>query len=189
MTPLADFTWRGLERTVSHKFTCGHCSSVVSTEHGYLFGSMPLIRVCPGCKQPTFFLKHKEQIPSPLPARSIQKMPDNIGRLYQEARIAISSRAYTGAVLVLRVLLLHVAADRGMKDVGKASFRGCVSFLVTEGYVGKREVGRVDQVRALGNDANHELTEITEDDATRALSFMEHLLLGLYEYQEGSPSP
>ncbi len=182
-------SWRDTTTAGGHArgFSCGYCNHRVSSEKVYLGPGDAQVYICPSCGNPSYFTGGY-QVPGHRPGRDVSGLPETIGRLYEESRTAIGAGTFTAAALILRVLLIHIASERGMKG-GGSSYKACVSFLVSAGYVAKNEESFVDQVRVLGNAANHELGEVTLAESEQALAFMEHLLLGLYEYPARAAAP
>lgn len=89
--------------THAHKFTCGYCDVFVASERAFhtTTGQEIRILICPHCKRPTFF-ENAAQHPGVAFGGSVDKLPADIGTLYDEARVCCSTSAYTAAVLILR---------------------------------------------------------------------------------------
>lgn len=134
---------------------------------------------------PTYFSPRDEQIPGPPPGRPISNLPEDLERLYEEARQCISVGAYTAAVLVCRKLLMNIAVTEGAPK--ESTFHSYVEFLANNGIIPAQAKKWVDYIRKRGNEANHEIVIMTRDDAYTLLSFMEVLLRSVYEFPSMIP--
>jgi hypothetical protein len=106
--------------------------------------------------------------------------------LYNEARLSTAAGAYTAAVLACRKILMHIAVERGA-EAGK-TFVAYVEHLKTAGYVPPGGEVWVDYIRTRGNEANHEILVMTEEDALALITFVEMLLRIIYEFPSMVPS-
>mgnify|MGYP001182325457 CR=1 FL=1 len=173
-------------------YTCGYCGHGVASEEGcnaqrqiaesYLeeYETVASIRICPYCNCPTFIIYDFVQIPGELPGHPVTSIPTEIDAVYEEARRSIASEAYTGAVLLFRKILMHMAVERGAP--ANASFAEYVDYLVQTGDVPSSAKSWVDFIRKRGNDATHKITVMEKQDALVLLNFVEMLLRILYEY-------
>ena len=105
--------------------------------------------------------------------------------VWKEVRECLGVGAYTAAVMMCRKLLFHVAVAHELpaKDAKDRapSFVEAVQHLESEGLISKRMRPWVDRIKDVGNDANHEITPITEDVAMDVATFTEQLLRLTYE--------
>jgi hypothetical protein len=120
------------------------------------------------------------QVPPPNFGEHIAHLPPDIESLYGEARSAMSGGAWTATVLVGRKLLMNVAATHGA--AGDLKFFQYVDYLVDNGYITPNMRPWVDQIRQLGNEANHELPSTTRESAARMMGFVAMLLRIVFEY-------
>lgn len=120
------------------------------------------------------------QTPRPAFGKSVASLPLDVERLYDEARRAMSVEAWTAAALVGRKLLMNVAATHGAED--KLTFNQYVDFLMTEGWITPPMRPWVDEIRLIGNEATHELPQITEERAIHLMAVLEMLLMVVFEY-------
>lgn len=176
-----DVDWQGAARLEPRTYRCGHCSRDVGPNRGYHAPSRPdyLIYVCSSCEKPTFF-EGGQQIPGALVGEDVQSLPGLIREVYDEARRCMSVRAHTAAVLACRKLLMNVAVAQGAEK--NKSFEYYVNYLSDEGWIAPNARPWVDRIRKLGNDATHEITHRSKDDAVDALVFIEMLLRTVYEF-------
>ena len=82
---------------------------------------------------------------------------------------------------------MHIAVDKGAEE-GKR-FIEYVEYLSDSGYVPPDGKGWVDHIRKKGNEANHEITIMLEEDALDLITFSEMLLRFIYEFQMRIPKP
>lgn len=74
---------------------------------------------------------------------------------------------------------MNIAVSKGSKEGG--SFASYVQFLKDNNYIPPGSEAWVDHIRKKGNEANHELPDMQEDDAEELLKFTEMLLRFVYE--------
>ena len=193
-SPPMPIDWRDIRHDVpSASWTCGHCGERVSIGAGWAGiddgnkQATVYIRPCPHCWLPTFFGPKGEPMPHAKPGRSVASLPNDVERLYEEARRAAIARAYTATVLCCRKILLHVAVERGADE--PKNFVACVQWLLEQSYLPGNAAGWVDYIRKLGNDANHEIVVMTEEQALHVLALTEQLLRNVYELPAMVPKP
>jgi hypothetical protein len=199
---MAEFLeWKDTSKLGSRKFTCGYCGSLVSSDVGY-YGSGkasakgPLfisssIYVCPGCTAPTYFWnilgEESVQTPAEPLGRPVEALPDGVKDIYAEARLAASSKAFTGCVLLCRTLLTHVAEEKGANV--KGTFQEHIEHLISCGALPAHSKAWVDQIRQHGNRATHQLELATPTMALEMLTFSEMVLKLIYEFPSKLPQP
>ncbi len=172
------------------KFTSAFCGRDVASEKGWnckaarLDRSIANIRFCPYCNRPSFF-EGISQFPRVPAGESVEHLPDDISKLYNEARLSAGANAPTAAVLALRKLLMNVAVQKGAKP--NQTFQQYVTFFSTEGYVPRGNEHWVDHIRERGNDANHEIALMEDVDAARLIEFAGMLLKLVYEFPSSLP--
>ena len=176
-----DQTWKNLRELPRRTYQCGHCGATTGSIHGYITNQTPgaTIYMCGGCNQPTYFTELR-QVPSPIAGNPVDKLPIEIHQLYEEARKCTSLGAYTACVLCCRKMLMHIAVECGAK--AGESFLSYVEFLAEKGYVPPNGSIWVDHIRKRGNEANHEIGLMSQDDAQELINFLEMLLKFIYEF-------
>lgn len=104
---------------------------------------------------------------------------------WEEVRSCLSVGAHTAAVMMCRKLLFHIAVSEGLpakKDNGRApGFAEAMNHLEAEGVVTKRMRSWADRIKDVGNEANHELTGYTIEQALDIAKFTRQLLHLAYE--------
>ena len=87
--------------------------------------------------------------------------------------------------MICRKLLLHVAYTHQRVSNSKArpfnNFAKAVQYLEDENVILASHKAWVDQIRELGNRANHELPNISGEEATNIARFTHQLFVNLYE--------
>ena len=94
----------------------------------------------------------------------------------------MQQNAPTAAAMASRKILMNVAVAHGATE--NENFAFYVSWLVENGLVTTQMRDWVDEIRELGNDANHEIELMSPEAAADLLSFAEMLLRVVYEYPE-----
>ena len=183
--------WTNEVTMTSREYKCGYCGNPLVSEKGYpgqIEGnSLAFIYVCHYCGSPTFFDDQESTQTPGIPfGNKVKNITDEgIIKLYDEARNCCKTNSYTAAVLSCRKLLMNIAVS---KDAPKGQkFVYYVKYLVKEGYVPTGGEKWVDQIRKIGNDANHEIALMKPEDAKLVLSFTEMLLKIIYEFPEMIP--
>jgi hypothetical protein len=187
VTVRIDGGWENIQGVPTKGYECGFCGNKVASERGWQTNAAPTnrrtgeIRVCPRCNNPTVFRAVDDlQLPGVRFGSAVQHLAPDAASLYEEARDCFASGAYTGSVMLLRKLLMHVAVEKGAK--AGLSFFEYVEYLDTSGYLGRDGKGWVDMIRKRGNEANHEIVLMKKEDGELLLSFAELLLKLLYEF-------
>lgn len=182
---LTNNAWQNLQGVHNQSFICGFCGVHVSSTLGMnLIGppnNQPVggVYICPNCKGPNFLGQHG-QYPSPALGRPVEHVPDDLNTLYEEARRSTSQNCYTGAVLLCRKILMHIAVEVGAPE--GLSFIEYVKYLSDQNYVPPNGRHWVDYIRKKGNEANHEILLMEQTDANDLLIFIEMLLKFIYEF-------
>lgn len=188
------------DRVNKKSYQCGYCGkSVISFEgmRTYIYPSYPEpltirtrmdlgksigVYICPNCKKPTFIddIFDGTQVPLPKRDNNLQNIPLEVMKVYQEALDAYSAEAFTGTTLLCRKLLMHIAVNLGAKE--GENFAYYVKFFDEQHFISPRSHGWVDEIRKIGNKANHELDVNTKEEAEKNLIFCEMILKSNYEY-------
>jgi len=180
-----DSSWRNEEILVSLSFTCWNCNNQVASDKGYKTHNDNLrkkIYLCPHCHAPNVFDVAGKSILSPLPGKEIKKLPENIKNVYDEVRKCMQSNSFTGAVMLMRKIIMNIAVHEGAEK--NKRFAEYVDYLCDNGIVHKKSKKKADSVRKLGNDANHEIENRTQEEAQNFFEFIELLLMANYEFAD-----
>ena len=160
-------------------FDCGFCGSRVAPSRGE-FAGLAKILVCNNCSRPTFIDEDHRQYPEKPFGNPVEVSDESVRSIYEEARQAISAGAHTASVLCSRKLLMHIAVERGAP--ADKNFTFYVEFLSANNHVPPACKTWIDQIRLLGNEANHQIQISEREDAEQLLQFNEMLLKIFYEY-------
>lgn len=170
--------WQQTSGIGQTRYTCGHCHVVVGPSTGYFNNAQagtPMSRakiyICPNCNRPTFVDEDRKQFPGVPLGEAVQHLPADVNALYEEARVCTSAGAHTAAVLTLRKLLMNVAVSKEAKP--DQSYLDYVNYLETKGYVPPDGREWVDQIRRLGNEANHEIKLMKQSEVEELIGFAE----------------
>ncbi len=184
-----DTSWSGTGTIKSKRYVCSYCNCRVSSDTGYKSGVSQIILICPDCDSPTYFPHHSKDkyIPSPSFGENVINLPDDVKKLYAEARRCMSVSAYSSTVMLCRKLLMHIAVEKGAK--GKLSFSDYVNWLDENNYIPPDGKGWVDYIRKKGNETNHVIQIMEKDDAEKLITFIGMLMKIIYEYPSMIPQP
>lgn len=184
--------WTPANPTVARRYQCGHCGATVAPTYGLDY-RVPsgvaqdiTVRICVDCNRPTY-LEQFNQFPGVPFGNPVNHLPPEMETLYQETRRCTSASAYTPAVLACRKMLMHIAVDKSAP--AGLSFMEYVEFLSSNGYIPPDGKGWVDHIRKKGNEANHEILLMNQQDAQELVSFVEMLLKFIYEFPNRIPKP
>ena len=133
--------WTNLKGISSKDYVCGHCNRIVTSAAGYYHDDKrKLIYICPKyeCNLPTFFFWDPDnaeelQLPAPLFGENVKSLPDDIEELYNEARRCMAVSAYTSAVMLCRILIMHIAVEEGAEK--KLAFWKYIDWLEKNNYI------------------------------------------------------
>lgn len=123
--------------------------------------------------------------PATRPLRDPKGLPAIDRAIWTEARSCLGVGANVAAVMLCRKLLFHMAVDSGLaakKNNGHApGFAEAVRHLQTTGKITADMEPWVARIKDVGNDANHEVTPVTAEEATTVATFTLQLLVLVYE--------
>lgn len=168
---------------------CGHCGAVSQLVIGHTFArgvdhvDVSWLR-CPRCLRGSV-VNGDVQSPPLMDFVTPDGLPKDESALWEQARSSLSVGAYAGVAMICRKLLLHVAHThrRGVNPDVKAfsNFAQAVEYLENEHVILASHKLWVDQIRKLGNRANHELPVIEQDEARNIMQFTHQLFVNVYE--------
>ncbi|OIR17000.1 hypothetical protein GALL_28210 [mine drainage metagenome] len=179
--------WYNVGGIGSKQFRCGHCGYSVANDKGYFAdnNSPRRIYICPNCDKPTYFDESARQYPGVAPGNEVQQLPQELARLYLEARNCCSVSAFTASVLTSRKMLMNIAVQQGAKE--GLRFVEYVEHLAANGFIPPNGKGWVDHIRKKGNEATHEISLMTQADAEELIAFSEMLLKFIFEFPSRVP--
>lgn len=166
---------------------CGHCNQTVAAlpiaSHPSTADAdqapVSTFLACPSCGKGTVRVLGQTFPPS-LQARPIEHVDEEVAQTWHEVRLAHAVGAYTGAVILCRKLLMHMACDRTGADAG-LKFVDYIDILINSGELPKSHQDLLHSVREAGNRATHLLESVNRHDATLTIRITEACLFNLYE--------
>ncbi|MDX2193036.1 MAG: DUF4145 domain-containing protein [Gemmatimonadales bacterium] len=179
--------WGNLQDIGPREYTCGHCDRLVASRQGWYNPDHGTSRIyiCPNCSAPSHFSGHG-QIPGFRTGETVRNLPQDIAAIYEEARASAASNCHTGAVLLARKLLMHIAVAQGAAPGLK--FIEYVEHLAAAGFVPPNGKAWVDHIRQKGNEATHELVLMGSTESEELITFVEMLLKFVYEFPSRVPT-
>jgi hypothetical protein len=171
---ISNFFWDKPTTLRSVKFTCGYCGHLVSSEKGWRLTERNGTQqnglfICPECQCPTFkYPQEDARVPDAAFGTSVSNLPSNLEALYEEARTCTADGAYTGAVLLLRKMLMNIAVNQGASEGRR--FIEYVDYLADNHYIPPNGRHWVDHIRKKGNEATHEIALMNHSDAKDSIS-------------------
>lgn len=178
--------WSSVSTINAQDFECGYCDRNVASDRGYFNQAVQghvigFIYICPKCANPTYF-SGKKQVPNPLPGNPLpEAAPKDVVSIYEEARKAYMGGAHTGAVLLCRKILIHIAHDLG--SPGKQTFNEAITWMNDNQHIPKNGLHVVKHIKDKGNEATHELVLSTAAEAGTLLMLVHRLVLFNYEFE------
>jgi hypothetical protein len=148
--------------------------------------------LCSACRRGSVLVEGRMQ-PSSRPLRTPIGLPEEDSAIWEEARSSLGVGAYTGTVMLCRKLLFHTAVKHGLpakrRNGHAPGYMEAVKHLQDSGIITSVMRSWVDKIKEVGNDANHELVPITEQQATDVATFTEQLLRLAYEMEALMANP
>lgn len=139
---------------------------------------------CPVCLKGSV-LEDGTIYPATMPLSEPDGMPALEASVWSDVRKTLSVGAHTAAVMLCRKILFHIAVEKGLASKDNRnrapSFEQALKHLKAEGYVTPPMADWVARIKDVGNEANHELTPISKDEALDVATFTEQLLILTYE--------
>lgn len=180
--------WNNPQKIPSRKYKCGHCGNPIASDQGWQ-GNVGKIYLCHFCNKPTFIEQTGKQYPGAKVGNAVKYIPqEEVENLFEEAKDCYAINAYTSTVMCCRKLLMNIAVTEGAEE-GK-HFVDYVDYLDNNNYIPPKGKPWVDEIRKLGNEANHKINVKSKPEAEKILLFTEMLLRFIYEMpgimQEGS---
>jgi hypothetical protein len=164
---------------------CPHCGGPQLFRVG-ISSQTPFVKWlrCPICLLGTV-VNESEMSPGPKPLRVPRGLPEIDAVIWAEVRSCLAVGSNAAAVMLCRKLLFHVAVAHAMPpktDNDRApSFYAAVEHLQEQQFITAKMRPWVDRIKDIGNDANHELSPITTEQAADVATFTLQLLVLAYE--------
>jgi hypothetical protein len=104
--------------------------------------------------------------------------PSDLARLYEEGVASYCAGAFTAASMVCRKVLMSFACQEGSTE-GK-HFTEYVDYIIDNLIPIPKAKPAIAAIKKIGNDANHKLQFVTQDDAKRSLQITTFMLHAVY---------
>lgn len=165
------------------EYICGHCDAYICVGRGPTHSPGGYhIPKCYKCNLPTIFtIDNKQYPPSGLPI-TVNGLPEDIDKAYKEVKECLVIGARTATNMLARKLLMNVAVDKGA-DENKA-------FTYYVDWMGKSEWNTtglrlgLDRIKNKGNEANHEIKEVSKQDVEEIFELLTMFLRLVYEFPD-----
>lgn len=191
--------WHNVLHFPAQSYTCPYCSHLVASNEGYSFearmddpseDTFPdnrwgYICICPNCQNPTIIFEGR-QFPSLPHVEPLEHLPEDVCGVYEEARRCMSNGCFTAVVMLCRKIIMNVAVEQGAPKEGD-TFQAYVDFLHDRHLFHPLCIPILNQIKKVGNDANHKIKSISHDDAQKVITFTYHVLLYIYEIPGDAP--
>ncbi len=178
--------WHQKQDLPPKEYICGYCGKNIGSNTGYIHsGTDSKIHICTNCGIPTFF-NYGIQYPGPLLGREVQNLSPDVEKIYAEIRDSIKNNSHTGAILLGRKLIMHLAVDITKAKEGE-TFVAYIEHLKNSGFVPPNGEKILDYIKKLGNEKNHEIKIGSQDESQKMLKFVEALLIFMYEFPAEFP--
>lgn len=155
------------------------------------YGDRLLVALCMKCSSPFLIRRslygtlgergnfNRESVLFPVESRlPLEGIPDPVKRIYEEALRCYSSSLYDSCAVMCRRCL--EALTKSFQAQGR-NLQDKLSDLKANGHIDSRLAEWAQSIRALGNEAAHDIdVAIAKDDAKDVLDFTEALLLYLF---------
>ena len=194
------YVWGRPVQNAGSSYHCAHCATLTSPAQTWPadvhqndnWGNaqnkvgFAAVLICSHCGRATFSSPRESIfLPSQKQGAVLAKLPPGIAQLYEEARDCSSISAYTAAVMIARKLLMNLAvlekAEEGL------TFKAYVDYLEQNNFIPPKGKQWVEKIRKKGNEANHEIQLMTEQDCLDIMKLIEMLLRFNFELAEDPP--
>lgn len=181
--------WKHSYSISSRGYICYFCNERVASDKGYEgtidgYNISRYVRICPHCTQPTLFTYSVRtgvwiQVPKPLPLSPITDAKDDVKDLFEEARKCMSTESYTAVAMICRKLLMNIAVDHGAEENQK--FKVYVEYIQSENLVSKSATELLTEIKDIGNDANHEIPQVSVEKANQIIELTNEVIRQIYK--------
>lgn len=182
------YSWSGIDKIESTPYICPFCKKEVASQYGYYFridshhfDFNRKIVICPHCNNPTYF-NYSDRYPGETHGPDVKKLSVVVQNAYNEARVCFSNNSFTACAMMCRKIIMNVSVGEGAKE--GESFISYIDFIKNNNLIGKKSNYRLDKIRQSGNDANHQIREISKEEARELLDITSFLLITLFEHAE-----
>jgi len=176
-----------MEKFNSKSFICGFCGNKVASFFGYSAGhskdyNSSQIYICSHCQEPNYFDNENNlRIPNKAYGAEVAHVEDtDLYTLYNETRSCYKNSNFNASIMISRKMITHIAVNIGAE--ANKSFQFYVDYLDAQNYIPPNGRAWVDQIRIIGNEANHEIQLKNSEEAKKLIKFIEMLMKFIYEF-------
>lgn len=184
--------YEGHSNNIHHHLKCGYCSYEVSALEMYHYsdsqGKSTRWVICPLCSHGSVIDRSGKIYPLTKYGTKIESLPSDVHQLYDEVCDCMSVSAYTGAELVCRKIIMHIAIDKCKSKEGE-EFAKYINDIEKAGHITSQMKDWVDEIRKIPNYATHSRSIPNDQEAKNVVNFTEQLLKLVYEIPGKAPKP
>ena len=165
------------------EFSCGHCDAFICVQKGIIYSASNYhITQCFKCGLPTIFTTNNKKYPPTRLPTTVKGLPDDIDKVYKEIKDCLTVGAWTATNMLARKLLMNVAVDKGA-DPNQKFFYYVDWMDSSEWNTTGLKLG-LDRIRSKGNEANHEIKEVSKEDVEEIFELLTVFLQLVYEFPD-----
>lgn len=183
---------RLFKTATTEPYTCGYCghsvhARILAKTYAPFMTTMgmtdQLADVICLCECGRITTIHKDvisdiQVPEPKPYKSDKKWDAGVAALFDEAADCFTRNAYTATAMLCRRILMVLACNK--KAEPGLRFVQYVDYLAEEVFKDERAHETLTDIKDIGNEANHELEDVSRDEGLFVLEATFHLLNSVY---------
>ena len=159
---------------------------VKSSHFGFDDGLKNTWLLCVACGIGAVLDKDGQLSPPSMEYPTPEGTPQTEARIWSEVRACLSIHAYSAVAMLCRKLLLHlVFTHKRSQDPQakppKVTFAEAVQYLANHGVITLALKPLANEIKDVGNRANHELPDISGGEARKIASFTHFLFQSVYE--------
>lgn len=142
--------------------------------------------LCVGCGTGAVADEYNRVSPSSKEYPTPEGTPTAEAKAWTEIRECLSVGAYNAVAMLCRKLLLHMVFTHQRSvnpeaKPGNINFAQAVQYLLSNRIITAAYEPLATEIRHVGNRANHELPDISEDEARKIALFTHYLFVSVYE--------
>lgn len=150
--------------------------------------------LCPACGTGAVVDRFGRVSPGQMEFPTPDGTPESEAKIWEETRTCLSVEAYNAVAMLCRKLLLHLVftherSEDSSATPRKMTFAQAVQYLLDNGVITAANKPLATDIQNIGNRANHELPDITEEEARKIALFTHYLFLSVYEMPKKASIP
>ena len=165
------------------EYRCGHCDANICVEKGGLHNpGQYYLANCYRCHVPTIFTRNNKQYPPSRLPITVKGLPEDIGEVYKEVKDCLVIGAWTATNMLARKLLMNVAVDKGAEQ--NKVFSYYVDWMGNSEWNTTGLKLGLARIKNKGNEANHEIKEVSKEDVEEIFELLTMFLRLVYEFPD-----